>query len=541
MQPPPKRQPPAPAQRANLQPIEMPPPASGVMTFKTVALGLVQNESPPNIPPGATPSAQNVLAREGTLEPRYRLAKVGSGSSLMDDVLAMGEYANVAGTRYPYAISAKTFSYYSGSAWTFGAYVANAVNDTPSAADTVYIDSTVIYDPVSDENAVVWVNGTDQAFLASAHTKGFSTLTNAPIAKTVAAFDSRVVFGNIVSGGTSLVQRIQYSEKFNPSITTAPTGGFDDLMDARGAIQRMMPDGDRLLVFFDHEVWYGYKVDFPFNVAYLPLDRNVGTVAPWTVCQTPRGVFFLGDDYLPYIIPRGSGPQPVGLTAWKALRDEIDTPARACAEYNPDLGEVLLIYPVQGGSGRPEKGLALNINTGTWTPQTLDPDITRLGVGDVTTSAVTWGGLVGAWNAQTLTWSQLGGTSSKRAMYAGTSTGTVAAFTSTATNDLGTTVESRYLVVMPNEDPTRKQYVREVRLDYRSASASSLTLRFSNDFGSLFQQEIGVALPVAPISAQTVVGVGMEATYPCIQFQHDQGHRFAIQRCIAQVAPTGRG
>jgi len=522
-------------------PIEVRPPASGVMTFRTVALGLVQNDSPPNLPPGATPSAQNVLAREGVLEPRYRLAKVGSGSSLCDDVLAMGEYVNVAGTRYPYAISAATFSYYSGSAWTFGSYFSNSVNDPPSGADTVYIDSAVLYDPVSDENAVVWVNGTDQAFVASAHTKGFSTLTNSPIAKVVAVWDSRVLFGNIVSGGTIYPQRIMHSEKFNPSITTSPTGGQDDLMDSRGALGRLMPDGDRVLALFEHEVWYGLKADFPFNIVWDALDRNVGCGGAWTACQTPRGIFFLGDNYLPYIIPRGGGPQPVGLAIWKTLRDEIDVPARACAEYNPDLGEVLLVYPVQGGSGRPGKALALNLDTGTWTPQTLDPNITRLGVGDVTTSAVTWGGLVGTWAEQMLTWSQLGGTSSKRAMYAGTSTGTVGVFTSTATNDLGTGVDSRYLVVMPNEDPTRKQYVREVRLDYRAASASSLTLRVSNDFGSSFQQEIGVALPIAPVSAQTVVHVGMEATYPCIQFWHDAGHRFAIQRCVASVAVTGRG
>jgi len=511
------------------------------MVFKTVALGLIQNESPPNLPPGATPQAKNVMAREGVLEPRYRLAKVGSGSSLMDAVIGMGEYAAVGGTRYPYAISAKTFSYYSGSAWTHGDYATNGVNDPPSGENTVYLDSTVFYDPVSDENAVVWVNGTDQAFVGSVFTRGFSTLTNAPIAKAVAVFDSRVLFGNITSGGTQLVQRIQYSEKYQPSITTAPTGGFDDLLDARGGIQRMMPDGDRVLVFFDHELWFGYPIDYPFNLAYRGLDRTIGTVSPWTVCQTPMGVFFLGDNYLPYLIPRGGGPQPVGLKTWKTIRDEIDSPSRACAEYNPDTGRVLLVFATQGGTGRPAKGLELDLTTGTWVPQTFTPNLSRLAVGDVTSSAVTWGALVGAWNAQTQTWSQLGGTSNKRAMYAGTSTGTVAVFTSTATGDLGPAVLSEVMVVIPNEDPTRKMYVREVRLDYQSNSASSMTLRLSNDFGQTYQQEFGVALPIAPLSAQTVVFPGVEATYPCIQFQHDQGHRFSIQRVTAMVAPTGRG
>ena len=540
-QAPPKRQPPPTPERASLQPIEMPPPGSGVMAFKTVALGLVQNESPPNLPPGATPTAQNVLAREGVLEPRFRLAALGSGSSLMDDVLALGEYANVAGTRYPYAISAATFSYYSGSAWTFGSYAANGVNDPPSGADTNYLDSTVLYDPVSDENAVVWVNGLDQAFVASAHTRGFSSLTNAPIAKTVAVWDSRVLFGNITSGATTYAQRIIHSEKFNPSITTTPTGGQDDLMDARGGLQRLMPDGERVLAFFDHEIWYGYRQDFPFNVQYDALDRTVGCSGAWTVCQTPKGVFFLGDDYMPRLLPRGGTPQPVGQAIWKTLRDEIDHPERATADYNPETGEVLLAYAIQGGTGRCDRGLALDLATGLWTPQTFGIPLTRVAQGNVPTSAVTWGGLVGSWQAQTKTWAQLGGTSTKRGLLAGTSTGTVAVLDSGATGDLRTAVDTRYLVVMPNEDPSRKQYVREVRLDYRAASASSLTLRLSADFGASFGQAVGVALPAAPVSGQTVVHVGLEAVYPTIQFQHDQGHRFAIQRCIAQVAPTGRG
>ena len=140
-----------------------------------------------------------------------------------------------------------------------------------------------------------------------------------------------------------------------------------------------------------------------------------------------------------------------------------------------------------------------------------------------------------------MTWEQMGGLVSQRAMYAGTSTGTVATFTASATSDLGSLVESQYLAVIPNDDPTRKLYVNEVRLDYRSASASSLTLRMSRDFGTSYSQSVAVALPAATLSAQTTVFVGLEAQYPCIQFQHDTGHRFALQRCEAVVTPTGRG
>jgi hypothetical protein len=453
----------------------------------------------------------------------------------------MGEYVKTDGTRYPFALSRNTLVYGSGGAWNAVTYTPNATDDPPSGTDIDYYDHAVTYDPALDENVLLFCNGVNQAFAWDGASATFSNQTNAPIAKTVTVFDSRVVYGNIMASGLPLIQRVQYSERQNLSITTAPTGGFEDLMDARGALQRLMPDGERVLAFFEHEIWYGYKLDFPFNMTFLPLDRSVGCVAPWSVCQTPKGVFFLGDNYMPYVIPRGGGPQAVGMAIWKTLRDGIDTPERSCAEYSPDLGEVLLAYPYTG-AGRCSRGLALNLDTGTWTPQTFAWPLTRVavaaGIGSTTT---TWGNLVGSWASQTMTWEQVGGVVNTRAMYAGTSNGTVATFSASATSDLGSLVETTYLAVVPNEDPTRKQYVREVRLDYRSTSASSLTIRLSNDFGTTFQSSVAVALPAAPTSAQTVIGVGMEAVYPCIQFQHDTGHRFAIQRCEAVVTPTGRG
>jgi hypothetical protein len=517
-------------------PIEMPPPKSGVLTFKTVSVGLVQNDSPPNLPPGATPSAQNVLAREGVLEPRYRLATTPSGATnlLQDVVLGLGEYVKTDGTRYPYAISAQTLVYGNGGTWNAVTYE----GDDPPVGGTVdYMDSVVAYDPDLDENVLVWVNGVNAAYRWDGSSTTYGSQLNAPIAKTLSVYDSRVVYGNV----NGYVQRVMYSEKGAPSITTAPTGGFEDEMDARGSLQRLMTDGERSLAFFEHEVWFGYKLDFPFNLTYQPLDRTVGTGSPWAVCQTPKGVFFLGDNYQPYIVPRGGVPQPIGQAIWKTLRDGIDNPERATAEYNPDLGEVLLAYPI-AGSGRCSRGLSINIETGAWTPQTFGTPLTRLAVASVIGStATTWGNLVGSWASQTMTWEQMGGVVNQRAMYAGCSSGTVATFTASATSDMGSLVESQYLAVIPNDDPTRKLYVREVRLDYRSASASSLTLRMSKDFGTTYSQSVAVALPVAALSAQTTVFVGLEAQYPCIQFQHDAGHRFALQRCEAVVTPMGRG
>lgn len=518
-----------------------PPPTKGAKAVE-LALGWQQATPPQNIPFGASPQPRNYIFREGAAEPRHRVGDLSSANILNDDVLWLGEYSTTTGGRFAVAISARTLAWYSNRSWRRSNYSSTPINDPLSGNDTNYIDAVVFYNPTLDENNLCFVNDVDQAFAfdgPSANT--FSTLTNAPIAKTVAVFDSRLVFGNITSGATRFPQRVVWSARGDPVTYSEPTGGLEELLDARGNIQHVVGEADRLLVFTEFEIWQGFRTDFPFDLQFVPLDRTVGTMAPWSVVQTPLGVVFLGTDKRVYLIQPGSLPRAISQQVAPELRDNIDFPERAAAEYSAALGKYVLGYPVQGGTGRCDRALAFDILTGTWEPYDFGYGITRFGNAELSSSGTTFGGLIGTFAQQTLTYGQLAGTSQGQVFMAGTSTGSVGQFTSSATGDFTQRVESRLPVLVPNENPTQRLFLRELRLDYRAISASSLTIRISNDFGASYQQSIGVALPLATLSEQTTVPLAASANYPWVEFQHDQGHRFALQRATILVETLGNG
>lgn len=524
-------------------PVEVPPPPGGGVRLERVALGFTQAQGAATLPPGGSPQAQNFLVREGTLQVRPRVAALGT-NVFADDILWAGEYSTVTGARVPVALSARSYGFYSVGSWGVGSYGTNSVNDPLSGSDTDYIDACVVYHPTPDENVLVFVNGVDRAFIGQpASNRTYSTLSNAPIARCVTAHDSRVIFGNITdtSTATRLVQRVQWSERGNPEVYAEPTGGFEDLLDARGGIQRVATEGDRILVWFDYEIWQGFKVDFPFDYTFVPLDRTVGTRSPWSVVNTPRGFIFLGHDNRFYLLPKGGTPQPIGNEVWATVREQITTPERAAAEYLPSLDHYVCAFPVVGGSGRCDKAVAFNLTENVWTPHTFENAVTRFGQAALSSGGTTFAQLVGTFDQQTLTYGQLAGGLESRIILVGHSGGTMGQLTSDATGDLGRYVDSRWLTLLSNPNPLERQHLRELRLDYRAASASSLTVRVTTDFGQSYPVEVGVALPAAPVSGQTTVFVPFSGNYLGLELRSDRGHGFAVQAGAAFVERVGSG
>ena len=123
----------------------------------------------------------------------------------------------------------------------------------------------------------------------------------------------------------------------------------------------------------------------------------------------------------------------------------------------------------------------------------------------------------------------------------GSSAATAAEMNSRFTSDLGAAIDCRYFTLIGNPDPTTRMHVREVRLDYRATSASSVSLRMSPDFGTTYPVDTGVALPVNAQSGQSVVGVSMTAIYPGVELRHASGHTFALQGLSAVVESMGNG
>jgi hypothetical protein len=426
-------------------------------------------------------------------------------------------------------------SYYSSTYTTgtlFGAMGAGTYNATP------------YYHPTTDRNELlILARGGGQGPWtynpsSSSNNLAYSLMTMTGATLTggyVTYFDDRLVFA---SGS-----EVQWSARGAPETYTTPDGGVTLLSNARGGnITGLYADGDRLLVLFRDEIWQGVKIAFPFNFDFFLLFDAVGCLAPKSAAQTPYGLVFLGTDYNLWVIPPGGSPRRFSENASRLLSDELTGDWFGNAFANDAAGgwsDEMDAYVLSWMDGNfKAKGLTAHVTPqgAVWSPIGFDVQSANSWhircFGQVSTSTK-------------FNWSNLGrgrllGASSRRSGST-MSTGDIFEFTSLATDDLGSRITCTHFTLVPNPNPMERQIVREVRLDYRSVSASSMSLRMTPDFGATYPVSVNVALPPAPLSAQTVIHVGLSAVYPGFELRHDSGHTFTIQGLSAIVESGGNG
>src|SRR3990167_5271756 len=186
-------------------------------------LGIDASQPSVDVPLGSTPSCDNYIMREGALEPRPMLSLRQTNPQPMGAIPILGgaEIISVTGDRYPLVSGTTRWAWYSNTSWSVLSYVAAyGVDDPPAGTDTNYWDFTQIYQVDRDENIAVGASGSYQSLYCwQSNTTVFSTLTGAPRATTVAAFDNFLLAANIRSVNSDYVQRIQWSDRGSASIT----------------------------------------------------------------------------------------------------------------------------------------------------------------------------------------------------------------------------------------------------------------------------------------------------------------------------------
>lgn len=517
-------------------------------------LGLDSSQPSVDVPLGSTPSCDNYLLREGALEPRPMLSLKPGNPQPLGAVPILGgtEVISVTGDRYPLISGTTRWAWYSNNSWSALSYVpAFSLNDPPGATDTNYWDFTQIYQVDRDENIAVGASGSYQSLYCwQSNTTVFSTLTGAPRATTVAAFDNFLLAANIRSDNSDYVQRIQWSDRGSASSWTAGLSGFEDLLQMRGDITRLLPLENRVIVFGENETWQGFRSDFPNLFVFQPVDTAVGCPYPWTAAVTPRGILFLGRDYHVYLLPKEGGqPVSIGQRLHRAIRNLIDRPERAWGAWDHTTDVYQLNYAIKGGSGRPQRAAWLNLESGAWAPQSYDPisgglSLTRGFEVQLSSSATTWGGLQAAgitWASLNVTWADLAGASEERAILAGSSAGTLYYFNSAATSDNGTAVRSYWQSSsLGGEMPGVTKTMTRLYLDYQADSASTLTVAISQNQGSSFNEGRGLRLPPASGLSQARADVYVASRYPTFRVE-SEGCRYRLYRFMAELRLGGRG
>lgn len=538
-------------------PVNVSPRSQDSIIIVEPTLGIDASQPSVDAPLGSTPGSDNLVMRDGALEPRPMLSLRNTTPQPFgnDPTLGGMELVSTVDGRYPVVSGTTRLAAYGLSGtpngWSVLSYVSsNGINDPPNVASTQYWDACQIYYPLRDENVAIFGAGSYQSlYCTQSNTTVFSSLTGAPQAKYVTTFDNYVVTFNQRQGSSDFVQRVQWSDRGDPSAWTTGTSGFEDLMAMRGQGTRVVGLENRLLLFSDSEVWQGVRGDNVFIFSFAPYDRSVGCPYSWTVAATPLGVIFLSKDYEVYLLPKSGGPAlPIGQRLHRSIRDSIDQPTRAWAVYDHTYGQYQLFYPIKGGSGRPQRAVYLDINTGAWAPQSFDLvggnlSLTRGFEAYVSSSATTWGGLQAqgiTWAQLGQSWSQLGGTSEARAILVGSSSGTMYTFDSAATSDNGTAVQSRWRSTgLAGLNPSHQKTVSEWRMDYQSDSASSMTVRFSTNGGQSFGVETQVNLPATSGLSQAIVYPYMSARYPMFECA-SEGQRYRAFRFYTKMKEGGR-
>lgn len=542
-------------------PVQFTPRSLSSVLIIEPTLGLDSSQPSVDAPLGSTPSADNYIMREGALEPRPMLTlRTTNPQPLSVPVLGGWEIADVTNNRYPLISGTTTLAWYSTGSWSQLSYVsAGGVNSPPAGSSTSFWDASQVYYDRSDQNIAVLANGSYQTLYCwQSNTTVFSTLTGAPMAKYVQAFDNYLVAFNIRDPGSAssdYVQRVQWGDRGSASSWTGGLSGFEDLLDMRGQGTRIMAQENRVILFSDAEVWQGITSDFPFVFRFAPLDRSVGCPYPYTATNTPQGIIFLARNLQTYLLPKSGGPAvPIGQRMHRSIRDTIDAPERAWSVYDQNTDQYQLYYAIQGGTGQPQRAIYLNLQDGSWAPQSFDRvsgglSLTRgFTVSGVATSssATTWGGLQAAgvrWADLNMSWAALGGltvTQDSRSVYIGSSGGTVYELSSTATSDNGVAVESRWRSTgLKPLSPDQQATATELRIDYQANSASSLTVRFSQTAGASFEAGRRISLPGTSGISQAVDYPYLPARYPLFEVT-SEGQRYRLFRFFLTMRKGGR-
>lgn len=493
--------------------------------------------APSNLQPGQTPFSQNFLMREGALELRPTLSSYVSNPQPLNFITGGETIVSSVDSHFPLVSGTTTFAYYSNGSWSRLSYVSSGgTSSPPSGTTNDYYDIIQTYEPNADDMiAVMACQSYQTLFCWVSGSTVFSSITSAPRAAYVADFDNFVLAFNIRDVGSAeskYNQRVQWSDRGAPltwNFGGNSLAGFEDLLDAKGAGTRIMRMDDRLILFFEDEIWQGVRAVGNSSFAFSPYDRTIGCPYPYTVALTPLGLMFLGRDNMVYLLPKGGGPAtPIGYPVRRQLQNRIDAPQKSWAVYDPDTRQYRLYYPIVGGTGLPQESLWINLGENTWAPQsyihtTGSFNLTRgfVSYNDQTTSSLSWGGANFAWNSTLSSWADFAVISGQfnREVAAGTSDGTMyreSSGTMDGTIPIQGTWRSQGL---GGESPRELKCLQEVRCDYTAQQASALTISASRDVGSTFDPAISVTLPVAPFQ-QNVVGFLMSASqYPVFQVQ----------------------
>ena len=526
-------------------------------------LGFSLNQPETDLEPGNTPDSRNYAMQEGALKLRPTLSAYTSNENPVGPLTGGRPIISSNASFYTLVSGATQLAYYSAGSWSSPlSYVSsNAISTPYSATSLEFTDMTQVYDPVNDDMLALVASQSYQTLLTWAPEAAvFSSVTGAPRARYVETFDNFVMALNVRDSNPSnesrYVQRVQWSDRGDPMQWDATVAnslaGFEDLLDAKGEGTRLVNAENRVVVFFEDEIWQGYRTTGATSFAFSALDRTIGSPYPWTVIQTPVGIFFLGRDLMVYLLAKGATQAtPVGYPVQRWLRGRMDVPANAWGVYDPDGRTYQLWYPKRGIADTASEAVFLNVAENSWASQSTEHNAETFllhrgftAYNATADASITYADLASGgetYNSVASTFADMDGSAAfaGRVIAAGTSNGTICYF-SNGTTDLGVSIGALWRShAMGSDTPDEGKVLQEVRIDYQSDSLATIAVSASRDQGATYDTAVVVTLEQAAQQSTAVAHLYSHSRYPTFKVEcESQGAK--LYRFWAKMRRGGR-
>ncbi|KKL68465.1 hypothetical protein LCGC14_2124700, partial [marine sediment metagenome] len=227
---------------------------------------------------------------------------------------------------------------------TYGAGTDYAIRRAFGAANPYLVDFAII---PGTANKVLFADSIRFLYSYDGTTfTDYNATENDLIPSCVAYFQDRVWIAHIVESSNDYRQRIRWSRVDpNHDDFTATGSGYQDLPYTQGAIKRLVPMSNMLVVYFDDALFVGR----PGNSVANPLGfqqvetGEVGLVGPKAVCRWLGGHFFVGQDDIYFFSNRGF--ESIGMAVVKKTIRECQYRWRIFAVADPINDRIVFGFP----------------------------------------------------------------------------------------------------------------------------------------------------------------------------------------------------
>lgn len=365
----------------------------------SVALGVIRDAMPEELPLGAWSSLSNMSIRDGFLTRSPGLAQLFSAPSIEPRFIAPFRTAD--GLLWVHAGLTKAF-------------VDNAGTRTEITRVSPFTGAVANRWVGGSWNGLfVMTNGVDKPQFWNGNTAtDFADLTNwtaTKLCKVIRGFRGYLVALDITTSGTRYPFRVLWSSLADPGTVPPSWDTADpsreaneiDVAGAAGPLVDALPLGDQLIIYSPSSMHSMREVGGPFVMNVQQIPGRTGMLAKHCVADTPLGhvVLTAGD-----VVVHQGGPAKSIATGRvrNAIFDEIDNGSaeNACfVAANPAANEVWVCYPTDSANVA-KRAAVWNWAQDAWTFREL-PATTAGATGQTPLPQVgdTWATITGAWNA----------------------------------------------------------------------------------------------------------------------------------------------